>query len=90
MFKRRRFSSASSTTSQESAPVGSKKPRLSTTAPMYSQQRDVFDKGDHLDDTQKQWAALGAWFMGPKAENGEVFRELLSQAVDNHIGFRRK
>lgn len=90
MFKRRRLSSASSTTSQESAPVGIKKPRLSTTAPMYSQQRGVFDKGNNLDDTQKQWAALGAWFMGPKAENGEVFRELLTQAVDNHIGFRRK
>ena len=57
---------------------------------MYSQQREVFDRGHHLDDTQKQWAALGAWFMGPKAENGEVFRELLTQAVDNHIGFRRK
>lgn len=64
--------------------------RLSSTAPMYSQQREVFSRGDHLDDTQKQWAALGAWFMGPKAENGEVFRDLLTQAVDNHIGFRRK
>lgn len=90
MFRRRRLSSASSTTSQEAAPVGGKTPRLSTTAPMYSQQREVFDRSDHLDDTQKQWAALGAWFMGPKAENGEVFRELLTQAVDNHIGFRRK
>ena len=43
-----------------------------------------------MDDNHKQWAALGAWFLGPKAENGDVFRDLLTRAVDSHIGFRRR
>ena len=93
MFKcRKKFSSASSTSSREASPVGVYRPRgLSTaTAPMYSQQREVFSRGDHVQDTHKQWAALGAWFMGSKAENGEVFRDLLTQAIDTHIGFRRR
>ncbi|KAJ7389686.1 hypothetical protein OS493_029578 [Desmophyllum pertusum] len=92
MFKcRKKFSSASSTSSREASPVGVYRPRglSAATAPMYSQQREVFSRGDHVQDTHKQWAALGAWFMGPKAENGEVFRDLLTQAIDTHIGFRR-
>ena len=68
---------------------GGKRPRLSK-APMYTQQRKVFSKGDHVGDKHKQWAALGAWFLGPKAENGDVFRDLLTSAVDSHIGFRHR
>ena len=67
------------------SPAGGKRPRLSK-APMYSQHR----LGSHVQDKRDQWAALGAWFMGPKAENGDVFRNLLTQAVDKHIGFRHK
>ena len=57
---------------------------------MYSQQREVFSREDHEVCRQKQWASLGAWFLGPKAENGEVFRELLTKAVDSHIRFRHR
>ena len=57
---------------------------------MYSQQREVFSREDHEVCRQKQWASLGVWFLGPKAENGEVFRELLTKAVDSHIGFRHR
>lgn len=57
---------------------------------MYSQQRKVFSRGDHVVDKEKQWATLGAWFLGPKAENGDVFRDLLTEAVDSHIGFRHR
>ena len=30
------------------------------------------------------------WFLGPKAENGDVFRDLLTKAIDSHIGFRHR
>jgi len=30
-----------------------------------------------------------AWFLGPKAENLELLRELLSKALDSHAAFRR-
>ena len=71
-------------TAEEIAVAGGKRPRLSK-APMYSPRL----RGD-VQDKQKQWAALGAWFLGPKAENGDVFRDLLTQAVDKHVGFRNK
>ena len=54
------------------------------------QQRKAPANGDHVTDRQKQWASLGAWFLGPKGENGEMFRELLTKAVDSHIGFRHR
>ena len=36
-----------------------------------------------------QWEALGAWFLGPHAENGEVLQELVQRAVAGHCEFRR-
>ena len=69
---------------EEVAVAGGKRPRLSK-APMYTPHRVSHAQGKH-----KQWAALGAWFLGPKAENGDVFRDLLTQAVDKHVGFRHK
>lgn len=76
-------------TAEDIAVAGGKRPRLSK-APMYSPQRKALFKGGHAHDKHKQWAALGAWFMGPKAENGDVFRDLLTQAVDKHVGFRQQ
>ena len=69
--------------------AGAKRPRLSK-ASMYSNGRAVFSRGKHVVDKHKQWAALGAWFLGPKAENGDVFRDLLTRAVDAQIGFRHR
>ena len=71
-------------TAEDVAAAGGKRPRLSK-APMYLPYRL-----GHALDKHKQWAALGAWFVGPKAENGDVFRDLLTQAVDKHFGFRHK
>ena len=68
---------------------GAKRPRPSKSS-MYSHGRAVFCRGDHKADNHKQWAALGAWFLGPKAENGGVLRDLLTQAVDAQIGFRHR
>ncbi|KAL9973863.1 hypothetical protein ACROYT_G020369 [Oculina patagonica] len=47
----------------------------------------MFSKSDH--GRHKPWAALGAWFMGPKAENGDVFHDLVTQTIDSQIKFRR-
>ena len=84
MFRRRRSSAR-----EDDCNTETKQARLSK-APMYSQQREVFTRGDHAVDRQKQWASVGAWFLGPKAENGEVFRDLLTKAIDSHIGFRHR
>lgn len=84
MFRRRKRS-----TKEDEYSTEEKRARLSK-APMYSQQRKVFSRGDHVVDKEKQWATLGAWFLGPKAENGDVFRDLLTEAVDSHIGFRHR
>ncbi|CAH3184250.1 unnamed protein product [Porites lobata] len=82
MFRRRRSSAR-----EDDCNTETKRARLSK-APMYSQQREAFTRGDHVVDRQKQWASVGAWFLGPKAENGDVFRDLLTKAIDSHIGFR--
>lgn len=34
------------------------------------------------------WAEVGAWFIGPKGENGDMFRDLVMRAIDHHIEFR--
>ena len=57
---------------------------------MYSQNRRLFSKAQPGVDEQKKWAALGAWFLGPKAENGDVFKDLITKAVDSHIGYRHR
>ena len=68
---------------------GAGKPRPSK-APMYSQNRRLYSRGCQPDEDRDRWAALGAWFLGPKAENGDLFKDLLTNAVDSHIGFRHR
>lgn len=36
----------------------------------------------------KPWAAVGTWFLGPKAENADVFEKLMNKAVHSHFKFR--
>ncbi|KAK2567754.1 L-tyrosine decarboxylase [Acropora cervicornis] len=67
---------------------GAGKPRPSK-ALMYSQNRRLYSRGRQADEDHDRWAALGAWFLGPKAENGDLFKDLLTKAVDSHIGFRQ-
>ena len=57
---------------------------------MYNQRRACFSSHDPKADKHQPWAALGAWFLGPKGENGDVFRQLVLQAVDSQINFRKK
>lgn len=74
-------------TAQRVAGAGGKRQRMAKPAPMYSHRRNMFSKSDH--GRHKPWAALGAWFMGPKAENGDVFHDLVTQTIDSQIKFRR-
>jgi len=41
------------------------------------------------DTYTNQWEALGAWFLGPKAENDETLLKLVNQAVSGHFKFRK-
>lgn len=43
-----------------------------------------------LSSTARGSAALGAWFLGPKAENAPLLEELVHQAVDWHAKARQK
>ena len=52
----------------------------------YSTNFDTLPTGDKY---HNQWEALGAWFLGPKAENGEMFSKFVQQAIDGCVGFRR-
>ncbi|KAL4225697.1 hypothetical protein ACF0H5_016386 [Mactra antiquata] len=56
---------------------------------MYKQ---TFQPGNypHGQEYVKQWAALGAWFLGPKAENIDVFNNLAIEAFKGHANFRKK
>ena len=58
------------------------------TAPMYNQRRSALSTKDLGSSEAEPWGAVGAWFIGPKGENGDVFRELILKAVDHQIRFR--
>ncbi|KAL4225690.1 hypothetical protein ACF0H5_016379 [Mactra antiquata] len=46
-------------------------------------------KYPHGHEYVKQWAALGSWFLGPKAENIDVFNNLAIEAFKGHANFRQ-
>ena len=58
-------------------------------AAMYSQRRACFSSRDPKDDPHRPWAAVGSWFLGPKAENYELFRQQAIKGIDGHIQFRK-
>ncbi|XP_067049281.1 L-tyrosine decarboxylase-like [Acropora muricata] len=35
------------------------------------------------------WAKVGAWYVGPKAENEEIYKEMVLKAMDAHLDFRK-
>lgn len=56
-------------------------------APMFHHKQSVFSK--RFVETQP-WAAVGTWFVGPKAENADIFKELMIEAIDSHFKFREE
>ena len=38
----------------------------------------------------KPYAAVGAWFLGPKAENANIFTDLATKAFNAHLHFRKR
>ncbi|KAL4229059.1 hypothetical protein ACF0H5_012097 [Mactra antiquata] len=51
-------------------------------------QKQIYESYPHGDAYAKQWAALGSWFLGPKAENIDVFNKLAIEAFKGHANFR--
>ena len=49
----------------------------------------MYTSRDFKGSVHKPWAAVGAWFLGPKAENGDLFGDLVKSSVDSHILFRK-
>ena len=56
---------------------------------MYHQRHTCFTRQEPQAGASQPWAAAGAWFLGPKAENGEVFRRLALLGIDGNIAYRR-
>lgn len=74
---------------QQTAGATGKRKRMANPASMYAPQSNMFAKKDLSHGRHKPWSALGAWFMGPKAENGDIFQNLVSDTIDSQIKFRR-
>ncbi|CAB3994442.1 group II decarboxylase family [Paramuricea clavata] len=51
---------------------------------------DNFDQSDAGDRYLIQSNALSGWFLGPRAENRELFNELINQTITQHQQNRRK
>lgn len=53
---------------------------------MYAPRRKAFSPRE---DFTMPWAKVGAWFVGPKAENEEIYKEMVLEAVDAHLDYRK-
>ena len=55
---------------------------------MYAHGRKAFSPRE---DSQvaMPWAKVGAWYVGPKAENEEIYKEMVLKAMDAHLDFRK-
>ena len=71
---------------KKAARKGAKKQDRKGKAPMFSHRRSVFSK--RIVEA-KPWAAVGTWFVGPKAENADIFKDLMTEAIDSHFNFRQ-
>ena len=41
------------------------------------------------EESQEIWPATAAWFLGPKAENLQLLKSLVNNALDEHAEFRK-
>ena len=55
---------------------------------MYNQRRPNFAPRDRAAAAHQPWAAVGSWFLGPRAENGDLFKKMATKAVQDQIAFR--
>ena len=69
--------------------VGKEEQKRKGKAPMFTHRSGIFSKRAVSDDVAKPWAAVGTWFLGPKAENADVFIELMKDAIKAHMDFRQ-
>lgn len=55
---------------------------------MYAPGRKAFSPPEDFQVTMP-WAKVGAWYVGPKAENEEIYKEMVIKAMDAHLDFRK-
>ena len=55
---------------------------------MYAPGRKAFSPREDL-QVAMPWAKVGAWYVGPKAENEEIYKEMVLEAVETHLDFRK-
>ena len=55
---------------------------------MYAPGRKAFSPPEDFQVTMP-WANVGAWYVGPKAENEEIYKEMVIKAMDAHLDFRK-
>ena len=68
------------------------KSRLRAASMSVSERTSMYSPGrtsELSDCNRKPWVAVGAWFLGPKAENADLFRHLILKAVDSQVNFRK-
>ena len=53
---------------------------------MYAPRRKAFSPREVF---TMPWAKVGAWYVGPKAENEEIYKEMVLKAVDSHLDYRK-
>ena len=56
----------------------------------YSVEQEKYLQTLALDEQADPFGAIGAWFLGPKAENEELFKALINAAIDDHVKDRLK
>ena len=54
--------------------------------PMFIHRQNVFSRRSI---EAKLYAAVGTWFVGPKAENSDIFTSLMNETIESHFQFRR-
>lgn len=55
-------------------------------SPMFIHRQNAFSRRSI---EAKPYAAVGTWFVGPKAENSDIFTSLMNEAIESHFQFRR-
>ena len=56
---------------------------------MYNQRRACFSSRDPKAELHQPWTAVGAWFLGPKAENDDLFQKQAMKIISDQIEFRK-
>ena len=71
---------------------GGKFKRTATQIMMAKKMSNAMPPQHHVvdgEEIQAMWPATAAWFLGPKAENLDLLKELIRKAINDHADFRQ-